>query len=180
MIFLSFGSNLSSPDGALNRFENINYAINILYTNGFVTTNKSSFYETPSYPDQKKPKFINAVTSVKDLIPRESDQDTLEGLISMINLIENMYGRKRDEKNEPRSIDIDIIDINGQVFDHITADSKKIKVPHERMALRNFVLFPLREISPKWIHPITRKNIDELIDELSDIDKKSILKVDYS
>ena len=57
---------------------------------------------------------------------------------------------------------------------------KKIKVPHERMALRNFVLFPLREISPKWIHPITRKNIDELIDELSDIDKKSILKVDYS
>ena len=64
--------------------------------------NKSSYYETPSYPDQKKPKFINAVTSVKDLIPRESDQDTLEGLISMINLIENMYGRKRDEKNEPR------------------------------------------------------------------------------
>ena len=180
MIFLSFGSNLASPDGALNRFENINNAIDILYSHGFVTTNKSSFYETPSYPDQKKPKFINAVISVKDIISRRSNHDTLESLIANIDLIDNLYGRKRDKKNEPRSIDIDIIDINGQVFDHITKDSKKIKVPHERMALRNFVLFPLREICPKWVHPITGKNIDELIDELSDIDKKSILKVQYS
>ena len=56
-------------------------------------------------------------------------------------------------------------------------NSQMIKIPHERLSLRNFVLFPLKEICPNWIHPLTRKNIDHLIDELSEIDKKSILKV---
>ena len=180
MIFLSFGSNLASPDGATNRFENIDTAINTLDTHGFIPTNKSSYYETPSYPDQKNPKFINVVISVKELIPQESGEGTLESLICMIDLIENMYGRKRDKKNEPRSIDIDIIDFNGKVMDYKTSDSKTIKIPHERMALRNFVLFPLREIYPEWIHPITEKKIDELIDALSDDDKKSILKIKYT
>ena len=106
-------------------------------------------------------------------------------LIYSIHLV-HLGSRKSDIKNDKVSKVTnlikrsDIIDINGQVFEHIIEDSKRIKVPHERMALRNFVLFPLREICPKWVHPVTGKNIDKLIDELSDIDKKSILKVDYS
>jgi len=180
MIFLSFGSNLPSPDGATNRFENIDTAISILFSHGYTTIKKSSFYETPSYPDHKNPKFINVVTSVKDETPSESDENTLDRLISMIGLIEDMYGRKRVKKNEPRSIDIDIIDFNGRVLDYKSSDSKIIRVPHERLGLRNFVLFPLREICPEWFHPKTGKKIDELIDELTDIDKKSILKVQYS
>ena len=180
MIFLSLGSNLPSRDGARNRFENIDTAINILFTHGYITTKKSNYYETPSYPDQKNPKFINVVTSVKEEPPSKSNEVILERLIYMIGLIENMYGRKRDKKNEPRSIDIDIIDLNGRVMDYKTSDSKTIKIPHERLTLRNFVLFPLREICPKWFHPITGKNVDELINDLSDIDKKSILKVQYS
>ena len=91
--------------------------------------------------------------------------------------IENRYGRKRNKKNEPRSIDVDIIDFNGKVFEFILTGGETIKIPHERLALRNFVLFPLKEICPNWIHPLTRKNIDHLIGELSEIDKKSILKV---
>ena len=180
MIFLSFGSNLPSPGGATNRFENIDAAINILFSHGYITIKKSSYYETPSYPDQKNPKFINVVTSVKDETKSVSDEDTLERLIFMIDLIEGMFGRIREKKNEPRSIDIDIIDLNGKVLDYKSSDSKIIKVPHERLELRNFVLFPLREICPEWFHPKTGKKIDELIDELSDIDKKSILKVKYS
>ena len=180
MIFLSFGSNLPSLDGIRNRFENIDDAISILSAHGFTTTKRSSYYETPSYPDNNNPKFINAIASLKEETPSESHEGTLEGLIYMISLIEGKYGRKRDKKNEPRSIDIDIIDLNGRVLDYKTSDSKTIKIPHERLALRNFVLFPLREICPEWFHPKTGKSIDELIDELSDIDKKSILKVQYS
>ena len=48
------------------------------------------------------------------------------------------------------------------------------------MALRNFVLYPLKEICPEWKHPKTGKHIDILINELSDIDKKSILKIKYT
>ena len=97
-----------------------------------------------------------------------------------IILIENKYGRKRKKKNEPRSIDIDIIDYNGKILEIKLTESETIKVPHKRLYMRNFVLFPLKEISPDWIHPLSRKNINELIDELSEIDKKSILKIQHT
>ena len=101
----------------------------------------------------------------------------LKRLMEGILKIENIFGRKRNKKNEPRSIDVDIIDYNGKVLELSFMNSEKIKIPHERLYLRNFVLFPLKEICPDWIHPLTRKNIDDLIGELSEIDKNSILKV---
>ena len=180
MIFLGLGSNLSSSDGTRNRFKNIDTAIKIIFSHEFTMIKKSSYYETPSYPNQNNPKFINVVISLKNKIPNTSEADTLNGLVYIITLIENKYGRKRIKKNEPRTIDIDIIDYNCKASDFKTVDSKTIKIPHERLTLRNFVLYPLKEICPDWNHPVTGKNIDELIDELSDIDKKSILKVQYT
>ena len=50
-------------------------------------------------------------------------------------------------------------------------------VPHKNLQFRNFVLFPLKEISPKWKHPISDESIDNLIENLSNEDKNSILKV---
>ena len=50
-------------------------------------------------------------------------------------------------------------------------------VPHKKLIYRNFVLFPLKEISPNWKHPQTKDHIDVLIDNLSTEDKKSILKI---
>ena len=54
------------------------------------------------------------------------------------------------------------------------------KVPHEKLIYRNFVLLPLQEIAPKWIHPKTKDSIDVLINKLSNEDKKSILKIKKS
>ena len=180
MIFLSMGSNLSSPDGSFNRFENIDSAIKILLSFGYELIKKSNFYETPSYPNESEPKFINVAISLKNKNINISDEDSVRELMRKIILIENKYGRKRTKKNEPRCIDIDIIDCNGKIIEFKLADSTTIKVPHERLSMRNFVLFPLQEISPDWIHPLSRKNINQLIDELSEIDKKSILKVQHT
>ena len=177
MIFLSLGSNLPSSDGNFNRFENIDSAIKILSTNNYTLIKKSSYYETPSYPDKKNPKFINVIISLKKKINESSEKDEIKRLMHTILQVENRHGRKRNKKNEPRSIDVDIIDYNGRVLEFILTGGEPIKIPHERLGLRNFVLFPLKEISPNWIHPLTGKNIDHLIDELSEIDKKSILKV---
>ena len=58
-----------------------------------------------------------------------------------------------------------------------TSTKELISIPHDKMALRNFVLFPLKEICPNWMHPHTGIHIDKLIDKLPDVDKKSILKV---
>ena len=63
MIFLSLGSNLSSDEG--DRFKNIDLAISYLLKHKIELIKKSSFYETPSYPDISNPRFINIVTSVQ-------------------------------------------------------------------------------------------------------------------
>ena len=180
MIFLSLGSNLPSPDGNSNRFENIDSTIKIISSNNYTLIKKSSYYETPSYPDKNNPKFINVIISLKSKESSISQKDDVKKLIHIIVQIENTYRRKRNKKNEPRAIDVDIIDYNGKILEFRLNSGELIKIPHERLNLRNFVLFPLREICSNWIHPATGKNIDELIDALSDDDKKSILKVEYT
>ncbi len=63
MIFLALGSNLNSSKG--NRFYNINSALLYLEQNNIKIIRKSSFYETPSYPNKKNPKFINIVIEIE-------------------------------------------------------------------------------------------------------------------
>ena len=167
MIYLGLGSNLSSRFG--DRFKNINLAISYLEESGIKVIKKSSFYETPSYPDIQNPKFINMVVHVETIMP------PLE-LMSTLILVEEKLERKRFRKNDPRTCDIDIVDYNSQIL-NLKSKNFEFSVPHKKLTLRNFVLFPLKEICPEWIHPLTRKNIDDLIEQLSEIDKKSILKV---
>ena len=166
MIVLGIGSNLHSSFG--DRFENINKAISYLKSNNIKILVKSSYYETPSYPNQKDPKFINMVIGIStNLKPFE--------LAAKIIFVEEKLERKRIFKNEPRTCDIDIIDYNSQIID-FKYNNLEFIVPHVNLVYRNFVLIPLKEILPKWKHPKTKEPIDKIIDKLSDIDKKSILK----
>jgi len=170
MQLLGIGSNLSSSFG--DRFKNIDLAISYLESNKIKIIKKSSFYETPSYPDQENPKFINIVVCINSYLAPEK-------LASILISIEEKLERRRKMKNEPRTCDIDIVDFDGKVID-FTYKNLIFKVPHEKLAIRNFVLFPLQEIEPEWTHPETGKSIDELINNLSNEDKKSILKIEKS
>jgi len=167
MLLLGLGSNLSSNFG--NRFENIDLAISYLQSHKIQLLKKSSFYETLSYPDIKNPKFINVIIEVLTHLPPEE-------FVSVLISIEESLERKRNQKNEPRTCDIDIIDYDGRVMD-FSYKSLIFKVPHEKLIYRNFVLFPLQEIVPNWIHPITKEKISNLIAKLPEEDRKSILKV---
>ena len=167
MIFLGLGSNLSSSYG--DRFKNINLAMSKLKSKGIKIVKKSSYYETPSYPDVNNPKFINIVIGITtDFTPID--------LASLILLIEEQLERKRNKKNDPRTCDIDIIDYNNQILDFKYNDFH-FYVPHKKLSNRNFVLIPIREIFPKWRHPKTKDLITNLIKKLPNEDKKSILKV---
>tara|TARA_X000000368_G_C22972898_1_gene686268 strand:- start:53 stop:577 length:525 start_codon:yes stop_codon:yes gene_type:complete len=155
MIFLGIGSNLPSKFG--NRFKNIILATSHLKQSNIEIVKQSSFYETFAYPNKSDPKFINIVISVKTKL-------TISELMSLLIKIEKKLERKRSKKNEPRTCDIDIIDYNGEVF---SSEELKIIVPHKSMSSRNFVLYPLKEICPSWMHPLTKKNIDNLIKDLN-------------
>ena len=170
MIYLGIGSNLQSLFG--DRFKNINLSIEYLESYGIKLQKKSSFYETLSYPNKKNPKFINIVISVKTNLPPVD-------LMSVLIFIEEKLHRIRDKKNDPRTCDIDIIDYKNQVLD-FNYKNLSLKIPHERLIYRNFVLIPLQEINPEWVHPITKDPIDILISKLSKDDKNSILKINKS
>tara|TARA_B100000586_G_scaffold244517_1_gene199490 strand:- start:480 stop:992 length:513 start_codon:yes stop_codon:yes gene_type:complete len=166
MVILALGSNLPSSYG--DRFYNIDLALSYLEHYGIKIIKKSSYYETESYPDKKNPKFINIVILTEtNLSP--------EDLASVLIFIEEKIERKRIKKNDPRTCDIDIIDYKNMVID-FNYNNFKFSVPHKKLKYRNFVLMPLKEILPAWIHPESKENIDCLVQKLPDEDRKSILK----
>ena len=113
MIILSLGSNLKSKFG--NRFDNLLYAMSFLEDNDIKIDKRSSFFETPSYPDKKKPKFINIIISVNTNL-------SINNLIDLIISTEEKLGRKRIQKNDPRTCDIDIIDYKNEVMNFMLND----------------------------------------------------------
>ena len=152
MIHLNIGSNLNSKFG--NRFDNITIAINLLQFAKVKIKKISNFYETPSYPNKRFPNYLNVGVIC-------SFNRNLEILFKIIKSIEKKIGRFKTKKNDPRVCDIDIIDYNSDII-------KKdfIILPHSRCHIRNFVLYPIKEIDPKWIHPVLKQNINYLIKKL--------------
>lgn len=119
-------------------------------------TKRSSLYETASWGKHDQPDFFNQVIEVKTSL---NPQELLSGILS----IEAQLGRKRIEKWGSRIIDIDILLYQDQVI-----NEPELIVPHPYLAFRRFCLMPLCEIAPEFIHPLLKKNIQELLIELSD------------
>ena len=153
MIHLNLGSNLVSPGGS--RFNNIIITINLLIEAKIEIKKISNFYETPSYPNQNFPKYLNVGLTV-------NYKNNYFDLFKKIKFIEKKLGRIKTKKNDPRVIDIDIID-----FKNVIKNTKELILPHPKCHLRNFVLFPILQIDPDWVHPILKKNVQYLINNLS-------------
>ncbi len=153
MIHINIGSNLNSFFGT--KFDNILKAVDLLIESKIKIKKISNFYETPSYPNQRYPKFINVGLN------GDFEGDYMK-LFKVIKLIEKKLGRKRSQKNSPRTIDIDIIDFNSLI-----KKTNKLILPHPKSHLRNFVLYPIFEIDTEWSHPIFKKNAEFLINKLS-------------
>ena len=166
MIHINIGSNLDSKYGT--KFKNISIAIDLLIDSKVKIKRISNFYETPSYPNKQLPKFVNI-----GLLAEYNFNHTK--LIKEISLIEKKIGRVKSKRNDPRVCDIDIIDFNGLI-----KRNKLLKLPHPRSHTRNFVLYPIKEIDPKWIHPISKKNVDFLINELSQNSRIEITRLHKS
>ena len=157
-VYLGIGSNLG------NRISNIEKAKYYLMQNNIKIISASRYYETPSWPNPKNPKFINIVLKAKCYY-KPFD------LFNICKFIEKKLGRKRTVKNSPRECDIDIIDFKGQVL------KKELFLPHKLMHKRSFVLFPLFEIEREWVHPIQNVNIKKLILSLPNNDIRSIKQI---
>jgi 2-amino-4-hydroxy-6-hydroxymethyldihydropteridine diphosphokinase len=124
----------------------------------------SSWYKSEPIPVSNQPWFINGVIEIS------TDKSSLD-LLEFILSIEEVSGRVREKKNEARILDLDIIDYKKKIL-YI---KNKLIIPHPKMHERSFVLQPLSELNPKWMHPIKKKGIKELIRNLND--KQKISKI---
>ncbi len=157
-IYLGIGSNLG------NKKNNINHAKHKLVERGVKIIKSSNYYVTPSWPNPKNPKYLNIVLKIS------TNYSPLE-LLNICKNIEKELGRKKGKKNSPRECDIDILDYNSK------KNIDGLILPHPRMHLRNFVLFPLFELNKNWKHPITKLHIKSLIFSLPNKDIRSIKQI---
>jgi 2-amino-4-hydroxy-6-hydroxymethyldihydropteridine diphosphokinase len=147
LVYLSLGSNLGNPEMELKR------ALESLTSLGTVSK-VSSFYKTEPIEITAQPWFVNCAVELKtDKMPRQ--------LIQAILKLEQSMGRKRTQGKGPRNIDIDIL-----LFGNSVVDTKELTVPHPAMHQRRFVLEPLAEIAPGVRHPVLKRTVRELRDEL--------------
>jgi 2-amino-4-hydroxy-6-hydroxymethyldihydropteridine diphosphokinase len=145
--YLSLGSNVGNREAQLRAAQVRLSAITRVVA-------LSSFYETEPVEYVQQPWFLNCAVAIET-------NETPEQLISALLRIEQEMGRQRAQKNGPRSIDIDILLLADRIM-----ESKDLTIPHPAMHLRRFVLEPLAEIAPEALHPVFKKTIRELLDEL--------------
>ena len=162
MIYIGIGSNLNGKNNE-TPLQNCKKALVELKKEVNICK-ISSWYKSEPIPVSNQPWFINAVIEIST---NKSSLDLLEFILS----IEEVFGRVREKKNEARILDLDIIDYKKKIL-YI---KNKLIIPHPRMHERSFVLQPLSELNPKWMHPIKKKGIKELIRNLND--KQKILKI---
>lgn len=150
-VFLQTGGNLG------NRLQNLEIANQkIEYSIGKITQ-YSSIYETEAWGITDQPSFLNQVLHVQTaLSPNE--------LMGKIHTIEKEMGRIRTIKMGPRSIDIDILFFNNAIV-----KQPLITIPHPFIEKRRFVLVPLNEIAPVFMHPVLEKSIAALLAECMDL-----------
>ena len=161
IVYLGIGSNLGSKK------LNIELTKSKLLDNSIKILKCSNNYESYSWPDQTKPKFINIVIKIKtNLLPIK--------LLKLCNLIEKDLGRTRSKKNEPRTCDIDIIDYDQKV---VNMKNKDLILPHPLLSKRSFVLLPLFEIDKSWKHPKTNIIITDLINSLPIDELRSVKQI---
>jgi 2-amino-4-hydroxy-6-hydroxymethyldihydropteridine diphosphokinase len=154
MILIAIGANLPRQDGS-TPIETCRAAVPLLRAlPGLVFVALSAWYRAASIPKGDLPDYCNG------MIRLEGDIDPA-GLLETLLDIERQFGRERSLPFASRTLDLDIIDLNGAI--RATPDPI---LPHPRAHLRAFVLRPILDVAPAWRHPICRSSVTTLLAEL--------------
>ncbi len=153
---ISLGSNLG------DRLGNIRKASLMLKEKNAYIVASSEVFETHPWGVKDQPSFLNACLLIET---EEPPRD----LMLKLQSIESELGRVSRFRWGPREIDIDIIFMDG-----LAMNEDDLVIPHPEMHKRAFVLVPLNQVAPEWIHPLLGKSVREM--EMQ-IPKSDILRI---
>ncbi len=154
MILLGLGANLPNPESG-PPLSTLMAALEVLGNEGIAIVRRSPWYRSAPVPASSQPWFVNGVAAV-------ATSAGPEDLLATLHRIEDRFGRVRRSRNEPRSLDLDLLDYDGRIRPRGRAPI----LPHPRLHERAFVLLPLRDVAPDWRHPVFGTPIVDLIADL--------------
>jgi 2-amino-4-hydroxy-6-hydroxymethyldihydropteridine diphosphokinase len=155
MILVAIGANLPGPGGASPLQTCVEAVQALAALPGLQFRSVSRWYETAPVPRSEQPNYINGVARLQRTDGVAMDPAVLLG---WLQAIEDRFGRRRSEPNAARTLDLDLIDLDGLV-----RDAPDPILPHPRAGQRAFVLLPLLDVAPDWVHPASGRSGPELL-----------------
>ena len=151
IVAIALGSNLDSSFG--DRAANLRVAQRRLDELGDLIA-VSSFYDTEPVDYLDQPRFLNGAATLETALEPEA-------LLQKLLEIEQTMGRERLIAKGPRVIDLDLL-----LYDDRVMNTAELTLPHPEMHTRRFVLEPLAEIAPSWVHPVLHRSVADLLGDL--------------
>jgi 2-amino-4-hydroxy-6-hydroxymethyldihydropteridine diphosphokinase len=158
MILVAIGANLPGPDAATPLQTCVEAVHALAKLPELQLHSVSRWYETEPVPRSDQPNYVNGVARLQRL------QGTAIGpevLLASLQAIETRFGRRREEPNAARTLDLDLIDLDGLV-----RTRPDPILPHPRTHERAFVLLPLLDVAPDWVHPANGRTGQVLLDSV--------------
>jgi len=151
LIYIAIGANLPNEAGREPVQSCREAAARLAALPGLRLDALSHWYDSAPVPASDQPRYINGIAALEGAVPPA-------WLLGALQRIESQAGRVRGALNAARVLDLDIVDMGG-----LLRDGPDPVLPHPRAHLRAFVLYPLRDIAPGWVHPRLGTPIDALI-----------------
>ena len=178
--YIALGANVTSSFGG--PLLTIKEAIHRLSAESLTISKRSRFYATPAFPAGSGPDFVNAVIEVET-------EMSAPALLARLHALEDGLGRQRDLRWGARVIDLDLIAHGAEIspdkegflaWQTLPLEAQKLRapeeliLPHPRLQDRAFVLGPLCDIAPDWVHPVLGQSAQHMFDALPAADRASL------
>lgn len=150
--YIGLGSNLGDRAG------NLLLAVRGLMESGLTVNRLSAIYETEPVGVSDHGMYLNMVAEVR------TGNITPSQILARMIRVEYLLGRRHKFLQAPRTADLDLL-----FYGDVQIDTEFLRVPHKSVHKRKFVLVPMAELAPHFIHPVENKSIEALLAELDDL-----------